>query len=92
NVQGTQTVLESSQKAQLKQFIHISSLSVITGQGDQFDVDETAPLRFCGENYADSKASAEQMLRDKMSEAGTMPITILRPGFIYGPYEKTWMP
>lgn len=89
NVDGTRNALDAAIKAGAKQFIHISSLSVITGQEDQFDVDETAPLRYCGEAYADSKVDAEKAVQARASEIG---ITILRPGFIYGPGERAWMP
>jgi 2-alkyl-3-oxoalkanoate reductase len=83
--------LAAAQKEGLKQLIHISSLSVITGQSDQFEVDESAPLVTCGEPYADSKVEAEKHLAVSMN-SGSLPITILRPGFIYGPGEKAWLP
>lgn len=89
NVGGTKSALDAAIAAGAKQFIHISSLSVITGQDDQFDVDETAPLRYCGEAYADSKVDAEKTVTEKSQQIAT---TILRPGFIYGPGEKAWMP
>lgn len=91
NVEGTRTAMAAARKAGVQQFIFISSLSVITGQGDQFDVDESAELKPCGESYADSKVEAERLV---MSEPATsaMKVTALRPGFIYGPREKAWMP
>jgi len=91
NVEGTATVLAAAAVKGLKQMIHISSLSVITGQSDQFDVDESAPLIMCGEVYADSKVEAEKRLAEAM-KTGSTSITILRPGFIYGPGERAWMP
>jgi 2-alkyl-3-oxoalkanoate reductase len=89
NVNGTRNVLKSAVKAGLQQFIHISSLSVITGQEDQFNVDETAPIRYSNEPYADSKVDAERIVR---TEGQDIETTILRPGFIYGPHERAWMP
>jgi 2-alkyl-3-oxoalkanoate reductase len=91
NVDGTCAVLASAKNQNLKQMIHISSLSVITGQSDQFDVDESAPLVTCGEPYADSKVEAEKRLEAAIF-SGPLSITILRPGFIYGPGERAWMP
>lgn len=88
NVGGTKSALQAAVKAGAKQFIHISSLSVITGQKDQYDVDETAELRYCGEAYADSKVDAEKAVL----KASGIETTILRPGFIYGPGERAWMP
>lgn len=89
NVNGTKNALAAAKLASVQQFIHISSLSVITGQGDQFNVKEDAPLRPCGEAYADSKVEAEKAV---MKELGNIRVTILRPGFIYGPRERSWMP
>ncbi len=93
NVGGTKMILDVSKNSGVKHFLFISSLSVITGQGDQYDVDESEPLKPCGEAYADSKVEAERLV---MNEAGkgesSMKVTALRPGFIYGPGEKAWMP
>ncbi|MBX9878953.1 MAG: SDR family NAD(P)-dependent oxidoreductase [Candidatus Obscuribacterales bacterium] len=89
NVEGTGNILAAAEEAGVKQLIHISSLSVITGQGDQYGLSEKAELKYCGEAYADSKVDAEKLVT---SQNGTINVTVLRPGFIYGPKEKAWMP
>ena len=91
NVQGTQKVLDSAINAGVKQFIHISSLSVITGDKDQYGIGENQPPIYSKEEYANSKIDAEQIV---MSEGAgkNIEVTILRPGFIYGPDERTWLP
>ncbi|HEY9677430.1 MAG TPA: NAD-dependent epimerase/dehydratase family protein [Drouetiella sp.] len=91
NVDGTKNALEAAKDAGVTHFIFISSLSVITGQGDQYNVDETEPLKPCGENYADSKIEAEKAVMAYAGK-GSMCVTSLRPGFIYGPRERSWMP
>ena len=91
NCDGTRNALEAAKSAGVKQFILISSLSVITGQGDQYDLDESAPYRPCGESYADSKIEAEKSVVAESSN-DAIKITVLRPGFIYGPRERSWMP
>ncbi len=90
NLKGTQNALAAAHEAGAKQFIYISSLSVITGQDDQYNVDESAPLVLCGESYADSKVEAEKFLTTYKDK--NINITCLRPGFIYGPGERAWMP
>lgn len=90
NVNGTLNALAASRDSKARQFIHISSLSVITGQGDQYDVDESEPLKPCGEAYADSKVEAERAVMQAGSDG--FCVTALRPGFIYGPRERAWMP
>jgi 2-alkyl-3-oxoalkanoate reductase len=91
NVEGTQNTIAAALANQVKQFILISSLSVITGRKDQFETREDAPYQPCGEAYADSKIAAEEAVRVAIKKEG-LPATILRPGFIYGPREKAWLP
>ncbi|MBY0546504.1 MAG: NAD-dependent epimerase/dehydratase family protein [Candidatus Obscuribacterales bacterium] len=91
NVEGTRSVMSAAAMASVRHFIHISSLSVITGQNDQYNVGEKAPLVYCGESYADSKVDAEKTVTGWFGK-GEMLVTILRPGFIYGPGERAWMP
>ncbi len=91
NVGMTRDALQAATKSAVRQFIHISSLSVITAQADQFDVDENAPTTHCGEAYADSKVDAEKVVAE-FGAAGKIRTTVLRPGFIYGPGERAWMP
>ena len=91
NVDGTDNVLQAAIQAKVKHFIHISSLAVITGEKDKFRVTENEPLQYCREPYANSKIDAEKIV---MNEAGRgqIAVTVLRPGFIYGPNERAWMP
>ena len=91
NYGGTKNALEAAVAKNVKHFLHVSSLSVITGQGDQYNVDETAPLKPCGEAYADSKVEAESYVMG-FKDTGDIKVTALRPGFIYGPGERAWLP
>lgn len=91
NVNGTNSVVQAAITAGVKQFIHISSLSVIMGATHIFNADESAPYIRSREAYANSKIAAEQLvLSSKVTER--INVTVLRPGFIYGPNEKAWMP
>lgn len=91
NVGGTANMLALSRELGVKQFIYVSSLSVITGQSDQWAVTEEATLKTCGEPYADSKVKAEQLVMAGSGE-GPLAVTAVRPGFIYGPRERSWLP
>lgn len=90
NVQGTKSLIAAAEAAKIKHFIHVSSLSVIT-QGDLHGANEDLPLVYCGEAYADSKVDAEKAVSEFFGKSNMM-VSILRPGFIYGPMEKAWMP
>jgi len=91
NVVGTRNTIGASSVNRIKQFLLVSSLSVITGRKDQYNTPEDAPYQSTGEAYADSKIAAEEAVRAAVRNEG-LPATILRPGFIYGPREKAWLP
>jgi len=90
NFEGTKNCFVAANACAVKQFIHVSSLSVITGQGDQYNLDESAPLTLCGESYADSKVAAERYITAQSLDE--IKWTVVRPGFIYGPGERSWLP
>ena len=83
--------MQAAINAGVKHFIHISSLSVITGDQDQFKVNEEQVPIYSRELYANSKIEAEKVALAHAAD-GHINVTILRPGFIYGPGERTWMP
>ncbi len=91
NVEGTRSIAEAAITAGVQQLIHISSLSVIMGESHIYDASEMAPYMQSREAYANSKIAAEQLVlhEDIFSR---IKVTVLRPGFIYGPNERAWMP
>ncbi|CAN5198593.1 NAD-dependent epimerase/dehydratase family protein [soil metagenome] len=91
NVDGTRSVAQAAITAGVKQMIHISSLSVIMGATHIYDASENVPYMQSRESYANSKIAAEQLvLCEEISSQ--IQMTVLRPGFIYGPNERAWMP
>jgi 2-alkyl-3-oxoalkanoate reductase len=91
NVTGTENILNAASRTGVRHFVHISSLSVITGHGDKVRAAEDTPLMYSNEPYANSKVDAEKFVINAHA-AGLIPVTCLRPGFIYGPEERTWLP
>ena len=91
NVGGTEAAIKAAIAAGVKHFVHISSLSVITGEEDRFGVTEDELPKYCREPYANSKIDAEKLVMQE-GKVGKIAVTSLRPGFIYGPNERTWMP
>lgn len=85
NVSGAAHVLEWAIQARARHFILISSCSVF---GDVHDGlrDETAPCT-PDSAYGASKLAAEHLVQERATQAG-LPYTILRPGLIYGPYDR----
>lgn len=88
NVVGLENLLSAAEEqCLLKQFVHISSLGVYEAR-DHYGTDETEPTHTAGiDGYTLSKIESEQLL-----EQHSIPYTILRPGFIYGPRDRTVLP
>jgi len=91
NVEGTRNLFEACRGLPLRRFVHVSSLSVITGYREHEGTKEDAPYLPTGENYADSKIEAEKLALEYGRKAG-LPVTVLRPGFIFGPGDKLFLP
>jgi nucleoside-diphosphate-sugar epimerase len=86
-------VLLDACKAQglFPRFIHMSSLGVYATR-HHYGTDETEPLpRSHGDGYSQSKVEAEELVVRHYKE-WDIPVVILRPGFVYGPRDRTVMP
>ena len=92
NLLGTDSLLKAAKSnGTLKRVVHISSLGVYEAR-DHHGTDETAPISLSGiDGYTVTKAESEQLVRDLIDKDG-LPGTILRPGFIYGPRDRTVLP
>ncbi|QDV16688.1 3 beta-hydroxysteroid dehydrogenase/Delta 5--_4-isomerase [Gimesia panareensis] len=88
NVTGLASLISAiEEQCTLQRLIHISSLGVYEAR-DHYGTDETEPPHASGiDGYTLSKIEAEQLLQQQ-----TLPYTILRPGFIYGPRDRTVLP
>ncbi len=88
NAYGTHVLLQAAERAQVRRFLHVSSI-VVHGSAFCDQVDETAPVQPTGNPYTDTKIAAEhQALR--ASAGGRLPVTVVRPGDIYGPDSQQW--
>ncbi|MEA2562574.1 MAG: hypothetical protein QOH06_4078 [Acidobacteriota bacterium] len=85
---GTERTLEAAHRAGAKRVIYLSTLMVY-GQTADGDLDETAPRRRFGNAYSDSKLDAEATAL-QYSRSGRVPVTILQPTAVYGPYGGVW--
>lgn len=83
NVEGTRTLLEAAAAAGVERVVHVSSVAV-HGPEVPEGADESAPFRHTGAPYGDTKIEAEELVR-RFSMAHGLPITIVRPTFVWGP-------
>jgi nucleoside-diphosphate-sugar epimerase len=85
NVQGLKTLVDASLAAGVQRIVHVSSITV-HGVDVHGTADETAPLCGGSDPYSRSKVAGEQLLQQMICDKGA-PLTIVRPGLIYGPRD-----
>ena len=92
NVRGTEALMKAAlASGSLKKFIHISSLGVYEAR-DHHGTDEREPPGTKGiDGYTLSKAETDLLVQKYIRE-NKLPAVILRPGFIYGPRDRTVLP
>jgi dihydroflavonol-4-reductase len=86
NQSGTRVLLETLAEAspELNRFIHISSLAAAgPSRGDQGRTEDEKPNPVSW--YGESKLMSEQ---EVLHFSDALPVTILRPSAIYGPYDS----
>ena len=92
NVDGLRDLLEAVEaQTTLKRFVHVSSLGVYPAR-DHYGTDEFEPVSTTGiDGYTLTKVEAENLVREHIRER-QLPAVVLRPGFIYGPRDRTIIP
>lgn len=92
NVGGTENLVNAVEKnGTLKCYIQISSLGVYEAR-DHYGTDESEPPNASGiDGYTLTKVESEKLIMKHVRE-NNLPATVLRPGFIYGPRDRTVLP
>jgi nucleoside-diphosphate-sugar epimerase len=91
NVESLAVLLELVRTRNLKRFIHLSSLGVYAARDhDQTDESEPPPEHHM-DGYTQTKVESEKLALG-YHQAHGVPVVVLRPGFIYGPRDRTVLP
>ena len=85
-VQGTRNLLEAARAANVRRVIHLSTTEVYGPAEGTFT--EAAQCSLTGREYGDMKFEAEEVCRE-FAAAG-LPIVIVRPPIVYGPFSTWW--
>ena len=85
NVRALETLVRAALTAGVRRLVHVSSITV-HGNDVRGAADEAAPLREEPNPYSRSKVAGERLL-ERMIEHDRAPVTIVRPGWIYGPRD-----
>lgn len=88
NVLGTAHALEAAERGGAERFVQFSSVTVF-GMRFPDRVDERYPVHPSGIPYPDTKIAAEQLVLQAHIE-GRVPVSVVRPGDVYGPRSRAW--
>jgi nucleoside-diphosphate-sugar epimerase len=86
NVSGLAYLVNSALSAGVRRFVHVSSITV-HGNDVGGSADETSPFYAEANPYSWSKIEGERLL-EKIIREHNAPVTIVRPGWIYGPRDR----
>lgn len=89
NVLGTRLALDGAAAAGVGRFVHFSSVRAFSDLDFPDGVDEDHPVRTDGNPYVDTKVASEQVALQAHA-AGEVPVTVIRPGDVYGPHSRPW--
>jgi nucleoside-diphosphate-sugar epimerase len=91
NVDALRGLLDACKGRSLRRFVHLSTLGVYAAR-HHYGTDETEPLPSRHmDGYTQTKVEAEQLALQYHQQQG-IPVVVLRPGFIYGPRDRTLLP
>ena len=83
NVQALETLVRAAMVANVDRVVHVSSITV-HGNDVRGGADESAPFKVEPNLYSKSKVAGERLLAQLVKDEGAR-VTIVRPGWIYGP-------
>ncbi len=96
-VRGTENLLRTATRAGVERFVHVSTIRVYDDRCCRRlpVVTEDTPFGARGHrhfgSYARAKVLAEQLVW-RWHAQGDVPVTVLRPAWIYGPRDETILP
>ena len=85
NVDGVRNILAVATRAQAKRFVYLSTSDVYGFPGNQRPTVKPAPR---GLPYVDSKIEGESLVWNHYRKVN-LPVTVIRPGTVYGPRSNT---
>jgi nucleoside-diphosphate-sugar epimerase len=85
-VQGTRNMLSAAFDQGVKRFVYLSTAEVYGSPTGK--IDETFSCQKTGDLYGDSKLEAEEVCWEYHAKG--LPVTVIRPSIVYGPFSTTW--
>jgi nucleoside-diphosphate-sugar epimerase len=88
NVDAVRLGLDAAERYSVGRFVHFSS-KVVLGRDFPDGADESWPVQPTGNPYTDTKIASEHLCLARHA-AGRVPVTVVRPGDVYGPGSAQW--
>ncbi|MDX3969791.1 MAG: NAD-dependent epimerase/dehydratase family protein [Bradyrhizobium sp.] len=88
NFEGTQVLADAFHRSGGRRFVHVSSMCAYGDPRDE-DLTEDTPLRPSEDPYSATKRKIDLLLLD-MHRSHGLPVSILQPSIVYGPYGTAW--
>src|SRR5262245_7696606 len=85
-VEGTRNLLAAAERARVERVVFLSTVAVYGEGAGEFD--ERCDVRPTGNAYGDTKIEAERICLEFAARG--LPVAILRPSLIYGPFSASW--
>lgn len=86
-ITGAHNVLAAAAERGVDRFVFLSTAEIY-GPDAAGVINETTPATACGRAYADAKIEAEQLCFEYGRKG--LPVTVLRPSIVYGPFGAAW--
>ena len=90
NVTSTRNICELCLEFNITRLVYVSTCDVFGLPLKNKVLSESSPYRRWSEPYADTKIEASQLVKDFQQRG--LNFTIIYPGWVYGPGDKTFMP
>ena len=87
-VLGTRNVVTAASLRSADRVVYVSTLAVY-GHAPNGDLTESAPRKYTGEVYGDSKLDAEKVAF-ALADRYKVPLTVVQPTIVYGPFAPYW--
>lgn len=91
NVEGLRNLLDACKGQPLRRFVHVSTLGVYAARHHHGTDESVPPPERHMDGYTQTKVEAEKLALEYQSKHG-VPVVVVRPGFIYGPRDRTVLP
>lgn len=89
NVLGVRRAIDAAVAGGAERVVHLSSVRAFSDLDFPDGVDESHPVRPDGHRYVDTKVASEQVALQAHA-GGEVPVTVIRPGDVYGPGSIPW--